>query len=169
MHGFRNHELLVFRPGKLRGQLRRRRAIDLGGSRLAQQFPNHGVELFRGRRLGLPLIGVEHGSKTIRGGKDELREVRASRLGNLRREHILEFVRQLTQLVKSTGRGIALQGVHSATDTPNHFLVSGTRLEFEPGLVERLKKFVGALKEESAQLTAAILGRTTHAVTSLRW
>jgi hypothetical protein len=59
--------------------------------------------------------------------------------------------------------------MHSATDTADHFLVSGARLEFESSLVERLKQFVGALKEESAQLAAAILGRTTHVWTSLRW
>jgi len=95
--------------------------------------------------------------------------VRASRLSDLRSEHILEFMRQLTQLVKSTGRGIALQGMHSATDTTDYFLVSGARLEFEPSLIERLKQFVRALKEESAQLAAAIVGRTTHELTSLRW
>jgi hypothetical protein len=59
--------------------------------------------------------------------------------------------------------------MHGATNTANHFLVSRAGLEFEPGLVERLKQFVRALKEESAQLAAAILGRTTHVLTSLRW
>ena len=68
MHGFRNHELFVFRPGKLRGQLRQRRASSLRGSRLIQQFANHGVERFHGGRLGLPLISGEHCAKTIRGG-----------------------------------------------------------------------------------------------------
>jgi hypothetical protein len=76
---------------------------------------------------------------------------------------------ELAQFVKSTGRGIALQGMHGATDTTDHFFVSGARLEFEPSLVERLKQFVGALEEESAQLAAVILGRTTHVWTSLRW
>jgi hypothetical protein len=59
--------------------------------------------------------------------------------------------------------------MHSTADTTDHFLVSGARLELEPGFVERLKQFVGALKEESAQFAAAILGRTTHVLTSLRW
>jgi hypothetical protein len=31
-----------------------------------------------------------------------------------------------------------------------------------------LQEFAGALEEESAQLAAAILGRTTHVVASLR-
>jgi hypothetical protein len=57
----------------------------------------------------------------------------------------------------------------SPTDATNHFLVSGTGLEFEPSFVERLEQFVGALKEESAQLAAAILGRTIHVLASLRW
>jgi hypothetical protein len=59
--------------------------------------------------------------------------------------------------------------MHGPTDAANHILVRGTGLEFEPSLVEGLKQFVGALKEESAQLTAAILGRTAHVVASLRW
>jgi hypothetical protein len=58
--------------------------------------------------------------------------------------------------------------MHGAADTTDHFLVSGARLEFEPRIVERLKQLVRAFKEESAQLAAAILGRATHAWTSLR-
>ncbi len=127
------------------------------------------MEGFHGRRFGLPLVGGEHRAKTIRRGEDQLGEASALRLSNLRSEHILELVRQLTQFVKSTGRGIALQGMHGAPDTAKHFLVSGVRLEFEPSLVERLQQFVGALEEESAQLAVAILGRATHEGTSLRW
>jgi hypothetical protein len=59
--------------------------------------------------------------------------------------------------------------MHGAPDTTDHILVSGARLEFEARLVERLKQFVRAFKEESAQLAAAILGRTAHVLTSLRW
>src|SRR2546421_4348307 len=161
--------MFLFGPGKLRRQLRKNRADRLRGSRLIQQFPNHGVERFDSGRLGLPLISGEHRAKTIRGGKDQLREVRATGMGNLRSEHILELMGELAQFVKSTSRGIALQGMHGATDTTDHFLVSGARLEFESSLVERLKQFVGALKKESAQLATAILGKTTHAWTSLRW
>jgi len=51
-------------------------------------------------------------------------------------------------LLKPQAAEITLQGVHSAADATNHFLVSGTRLEFEPRLVERLKEFAGALEEE---------------------
>jgi hypothetical protein len=58
--------------------------------------------------------------------------------------------------------------MHGAANSANHFLVSGAGLEFEASFVERLKQFVGALKEESAQLAAAILGRTTHVLASLR-
>jgi hypothetical protein len=59
--------------------------------------------------------------------------------------------------------------MHSSTDTTNDFFVGGAGLELEASLVERLKQFVGALKEESAQLAAAILGKTTHVVASFRW
>src|SRR6266446_5131867 len=44
MHSFGNHELLVFRPGKLRRQLRRRSVILIRRSRFVQQFADHGVE-----------------------------------------------------------------------------------------------------------------------------
>jgi hypothetical protein len=59
--------------------------------------------------------------------------------------------------------------VHSAAHTANHILIRGMSLEFEARLVERLKQFAGALKEESAQLAAAILGLSTHVVASFRW
>jgi len=56
-----------------------------------------------------------------------------------------------------------------AANAANDFLIGGTSLELEPRLIEGLKDLVGALKEESAQLAATILGRTTHVVASLRW
>jgi hypothetical protein len=127
------------------------------------------VERLDGGRFGLALIGGEDGAKTIRGGEDQLREVRAMRESDLRSEHVFEFMRQLAQLVESTGRGIAFQSVYGATDAAYHILIRGAGLEFEPGLVERLKQFSGGLKKESAQLAAAILGRTVHELTSLRW
>jgi hypothetical protein len=58
--------------------------------------------------------------------------------------------------------------VHGAANTADHLLIAGTRFEIESRLIERLEQFVRALKEESAQLTAAILGRTFHELTSLR-
>jgi hypothetical protein len=58
--------------------------------------------------------------------------------------------------------------VDGAAHTANHILIRGMSLEFKTRLVERLKQFGGALKEESAQLAAAILGLPTHVVASLR-
>src|SRR5712675_2105845 len=46
MHGFRNHELLIFGPGKLGGQLRRHSAGAAGRRGPLQQFANHGMERF---------------------------------------------------------------------------------------------------------------------------
>jgi len=77
-------------------------------------------------------------------------------------------MREFAQLVKSTRGGIAFQGMHGAADATNDFLVSRTRFELEPCFVERLEQLAGALKEESAQLAAAILGEATHVLTSLR-
>jgi hypothetical protein len=127
------------------------------------------VERIHGGRFLAVLVRGEHRAKTVRGGENQLGEVGAAGLSNLRSKNILEFVGQLTQLVKSTSRGITLQGMHSSTDTTNDFFVGGAGLKLEASLVERLKQFVGALKEESAQLAAAILGKTTHVVASFRW
>src|SRR5260370_79631 len=171
MHSFRDHELFVFSPGKLGGQVGRGRASAsaLWGSRLLQQFPNHGVErIHRGWFLAA-LVRGEHRAKTIRRSENQFGQIRAARLSNLRGKNILEFVRQLTQLVKSTGCGITLQSVHSSTDTTNHFFVGRAGLKSEPSLVNRLKPFVGPLNTKNAQLAAAILARTTHAVASFRW
>src|SRR5260370_12694929 len=171
MHGFRDHELFVFRPGKLGGQVGNRSvgASALRRSRLLQQFPNQSVESIHRWRFLAALVRGEHGAKAVGRSENQFGEVRAARLSNLGREDILELVGQLTQFVKSTRCGITLYSAHSPTDTANHFLVSGAGLEFEPGLVERLKQLVSALKEESAQLAAAILGRPSHVVASLRW
>src|SRR5256885_477541 len=169
VHGFRNHELLVFRPGKLRGQLKGRRVRRLRGSRPLEQFANHGVEHRHRRRFGLPLKGGEHRAKTIRRGEDQLREIRPRSLSNLRSKHILEFVRQLTQLVESASCGIAFQSVDGTTNPANDFLIRGTSFELQARFVEGLEDLIGALKEESAQLAATIVAGTTHVVTSFRW
>ena len=169
VHGFRNHELLVFRPGKLRGQLKGRRVRRLRGSRPLEQFANHGVEHRHRGRFGLPLKGGEHRAKTIRRGEDQLREIRPRSLSNLRSKHILEFVRQLTQLVESASCGIAFQSVDGTTNPANDFLIRGTSFELQARFVEGLEDLIGALKEESAQLAATIVAGTTHVVTSFRW
>jgi hypothetical protein len=70
--------------------------------------------------------------------------------------------------MKTAGCRITFHRVDRAADAANHFLIAGTRFEFQARLVEGLKQFVGTLKEESAQLATAILGTTLHEVTSLR-
>jgi hypothetical protein len=120
-------------------------------------------------RISVALIGGEHRAKTVCGRKNQLGKIGSTRLRNLRGEHIFKYVRELTQLVKSAGGGIALQGMHGAADTANDFFVSGARLELEPCFVERLEQFAGALKEERAQFATAIFGQTSHERTSLRW
>ena len=56
-----------------------------------------------------------------------------------------------------------------AANAADDFLVRRTHFEFKPRFIERLKKFARALEEESAQFAAAVFGRTTHEVTSMRW
>src|SRR6266699_437024 len=89
--------------------------------------------------------------------------------GDLRRQHVFQFVGELTELVKTAGGGIAFQGVDGAANPANDFFIRGMSLELEPRFIEGLEDLAGAFKEESAQLAAAILGRTTHELTSLRW
>src|SRR5438132_2135444 len=140
MYRFRNHELFVFRPGKLSGQMRDRsaRVSAPRRSRLLEQFANHGVEGIHRWRFLAALVGGKYRAKAVCRGENQLSKVGAARLSNLRGKNILEFVRQLTQLVKSTGCGITLQSVHGSTDTTNHILVGGAGFELEPSLVQRL-------------------------------
>src|SRR6266446_4502001 len=126
------------------------------------------MKRFDGGRIHVPLIGGKHGAETIRGSKNKFGKFPAASLRHLRGEHVFEFVGKFTQLMKTASRRITLESVHSATNPANHCLVAGTGFELEAGLIERLEQFVGALEEQSAQLTAAILGRTFHEVTSLR-
>jgi hypothetical protein len=126
------------------------------------------MKRFDGGRIHVPLIGSKHGTETIRGGENKFSELPAAGLRHLRSEHVFELVGEFTQLVKTASCRITLQSVDGAANTADHFLIAGTRFELKARLIERLKQFVGALKEESAQLTAAILGRTFHELTSLR-
>ena len=127
------------------------------------------MKRFDGGRFRVPLIGSKHGAETIRGSKHKFGEFPAAGVRYLRSEHVFEFVGEFTQLVKTACRRITLQSVHGASDTAEDFLIGGTGFELEPGLIERLEHLVGALEEKSAQLTAAIVGRAFHELTSLRW
>ena len=55
-----------------------------------------------------------------------------------------------------------------AADTTNDFFVVRTSLEFKPCLVERLKKLIRALKENSAKLGVAIFRRLAQEDASTR-
>src|SRR6267142_3696647 len=168
MDRFRNHELLVFGPGKLGRQLDRGYGGVLGRSGDLQQSLDQGVKRFDGGRIHVSLVGGKHGAETIRGGENKFGEFPAAGVRHLRGEHVFELMGEFTQLMKTASRRITLESVHSAANPANYFLIAGTRFELESRLIERLEQFVGALKEESAQLTAAILGRTFHELPSLR-
>src|SRR5437773_1960523 len=90
-------------------------------------------------------------------------------VNNLAAMHVFQFVGELTESVKTAGGGITFQGMDGAANPANDFLVRGTSFELQSRFIEGLKDLVGALKEKSPQLAAAIVGGTTHVVTSLRW
>jgi hypothetical protein len=77
-------------------------------------------------------------------------------------------VGEFAEFVKAAGCGISFQRVDHTANAANHFLVGRMRLEFEAGFVESLQQFSGALKEQSAQLAAAIFGLSAHVVASMR-
>src|SRR4029077_9447948 len=87
----------------------------------------------------------------------------------LRREDVFQFVRNFAELVETTSSRIALERVYGAANAANNFFVRGTSFELQAGFIKRLQQFVGALKEESAQLGAAIVGLTLQPFTSMRW
>src|SRR5690349_14294290 len=169
MHNLRNHELLVLGPGKLRGHLL---VFDLGtrsGFRLLQQTLDHGMKRVQRRQLGTFLIRRQHGAETVGGREYEFRQIPAMRFCNLRSEYVFEFVRQLAELVKSTGCRIALQRVNHAANAANHVLVGRARLEFQAGLIQRLQQLGGTLKKERTQFAVAFVGWTVHGLASIRW
>ena len=127
------------------------------------------MEGIHGRRFLAALVAGEHGAKTVGGGKNEFRQIGAASLCDLWRQHVFQFVGELTESVKTAGGGITFQGMDGAANPANDFLVRGTSFELQSRFIEGLKDLVGALKEKSPQLAAAIVGGTTHVVTSLRW
>jgi hypothetical protein len=126
------------------------------------------MKRFDGGWFHVPLIGGKHGAETIRGSEYKFGEFPAAGIRHLRSEHVFEFVGEFTQLVKTASRRITLQSMHGAANTTEDFLIGGLGFELETGLIERLEHLVSALEEESAQLTAAIVGRAFHELTSLR-
>jgi hypothetical protein len=59
-------------------------------------------------------------------------------------------VRDLAELRKTTGGGISLERMNGAADAANEFVIRGTLLELETGIINGLQKLAGALKKETA-------------------
>ena len=78
-------------------------------------------------------------------------------------------MRNFAEPVEAASGRVALEGVHGAANATNNFFIRRTSFELQAGFIERLQQFVGALKEESAQLGAAIVGLTLQPFTSMRW
>jgi hypothetical protein len=58
--------------------------------------------------------------------------------------------------------------MHGTANTTKDFFVGRARLEFQARFVQGLEELRRALKEESAELGAAIVVRTLHPATSRR-
>ena len=169
MDGFGNHELFVFGPFESSRELGCfLQGLFLSG-RNFQQPLDHGVKrIYRGRIHSL-LISGEHGAETISGSENDFSHLGSAGPRDLRSKDILKLVREFAQLVKPARGGIPFQGVDGTADTTDDFLIGGMSFKLKPRFIERLQQFAGALKEESAQLAVAILGRTFQELTSLRW
>jgi hypothetical protein len=58
--------------------------------------------------------------------------------------------------------------VDGAADTPDEFLVRGTLLELQTGIVDGLEELAGALKKERAKLRTPLVGQEGQEFTSMR-
>src|SRR5215467_13115106 len=165
---FGNHKLFIFRPGELPRCLLFLGSALRSALRRLQQALNHFMKRVHRRQFRAFLISSQDRVKTIGGGKHDFGKVRAMSASDLRRENVFEFVREFAQFMKSASSRITLQRVHNPPNLANDFLVGRTRFELQPSFIERLQKFRGTLKEESAQLVVAIFGLTAHVVASMR-
>ena len=114
------------------------------------------------------LIRGEHAFESVDGGEDNFGELLAVREPDLRRENVFQFVCNFTELRKAASGGISLERVNGAADAANDFLVRGTLLELQTGIVDGLEKLPGALEEESAKLRTPLVGKKAQVFTSRR-
>jgi hypothetical protein len=114
------------------------------------------------------LISAEHTLKRVHCGENHLRKLCAVCLAHLQRQNILEFMRDFAEFLKTAGRGVPFKGVNSASNAAQQLLIGGAFLELQAYIINDLEKFRGALKEESTELRAAILGQETQPFTSRR-
>ena len=90
-------------------------------------------------------------------------------LSDFQAENVFHLVGNFTEFAEATGGRVPFQGVHGAADAADELLIGGLLLEMKAGVVDDLEQFRGALKEESAEFGAAILGQEAQEFTSLRW
>ena len=159
MDRFGDHELFVLGPGELCGDLLGRGA-SATADRRGKERRESGCAVARQAEARYSADTRRAWPRNNRPPRGQPRRVCVPAcLRQLRGENIFEFMSELAELVISAGRGITLERVHGATHATNHFFVGGTRLEFEPGFVQRLQQLIRALKKERAKLAAAIFGR----------
>src|SRR5258708_36824221 len=89
--------------------------------------------------------------------------------GDVKRQHIFQFMGQATQFVVAAGCGISLERMDGAPHLAQDIRVLRVLFQLQPFFIERLQQFRCGLKEEFAQLRGAVVREETHPFTSMRW
>ncbi len=126
------------------------------------------VQSASGGRLQIVPIRCQHFVKRIGGGENHFGDQARVLLGEFRREHVFQVVRQFAQFAIAAGRGITFQRVHCPANMAKLFYVAGMPFERETCFVHALENFLGTLEEKVAQLGGLFVGRKTHCAPSIR-
>ncbi len=127
------------------------------------------VQRAAGGRLQVVPIGRQHFVERVGGGENHFSDQARVLLGELRREHVFQIVRELAEFAIAASGRIALERVHGAANMAKLFEVAGALFERETRFVHALENFLGALEEKVAKLGGLLVGRKTHCAPSSRW
>ena len=163
---FLDRQFFVFCPAQRLGRDRGFPASRLLRARFLGKLLHHLAERIAGRQLGAFAVGRQHRGKQICGGEGNFSKARV-RSRRLERQRVFQFVRHFAEFAVAAGGGIAFQGVHDPAQRPHNLGIAGMLLQLERFVVQRLEKFLRALKKELAQFRHAIV-RLAHSFTSTR-
>ena len=168
VYGFRDHQLLIFRPIKFRGKGVRSGSFGRRDGPCRHQCTSHGQNVFQRWQLCLVLAGPQQLIESVSGGQYHFCKTHAVRFRHFWRQYIFNFVREAANRREAARGGITFQRMHSATHAAKYFFVSRTSFQFETRLIQRLQYFAGTFKKESTQFGGPIVWQIVHEPTSSR-